>query len=44
MKKTRTQVNNIKEKNKCGIKAKNSFKAGMSIGRNMKKPKGKKKK
>tara|TARA_R110002153_G_scaffold116125_3_gene259753 strand:+ start:11482 stop:11598 length:117 start_codon:yes stop_codon:yes gene_type:complete len=33
-----------KVKSKCAAKMKKSFAAGMSIGRNMKKPKGKKKK
>ena len=33
-----------KKKSECDLKAKKSFQAGMSIGRNMKKPKGKKKK
>ena len=32
----------MKSKSKCGLNSKKSFKAGMSIGRNMKKPKGKK--
>ena len=32
-----------KKKSACGAKTKKSFQAGMSIGRNMKKPKGKKK-
>mgnify|MGYP003640624971 CR=1 FL=1 len=31
-----------KKKSSCGHKLKRSFKAGMSIGRNIKKPKGKK--
>ena len=33
-----------KGKSACGDKSKKSFRAGMNIGRNMKKPKGKKKK
>tara|TARA_R110000868_G_scaffold85331_3_gene240186 strand:- start:414 stop:530 length:117 start_codon:yes stop_codon:yes gene_type:complete len=33
-----------KEKSDCAVKMKKSFQAGMNIGRNMKKPKGKKKK
>jgi hypothetical protein len=33
-----------KKKSECGPKTKKAFQAGMSVGRNMKKPKGKKKK
>ena len=40
----RRQIIDMKGKNKCGLKAKKSFQAGMSIGRNIKKPKGKKSK
>jgi len=43
MKKTRNQINNIKKVNKCGLKTRKAFSAGMNIGRRMKKPKGKKK-
>lgn len=32
------------KKSSCAVKSRNSFKAGMSIGSRMKKPKGKKKK
>jgi len=33
-----------KKKSDCGEKTKKSFQAGMNVGRNMKKPKAKKKK
>ena len=33
-----------KKKSECGPKTKKAFQAGLNIGRNMKKPKGKKKK
>lgn len=40
------EINEMKKKAKksaCATKSKNAFKAGMNIGRRMKKPKGKKK-
>lgn len=33
-----------KKKSDCGVKSKKAFQAGLNVGRNMKKPKGKKKK
>ena len=37
-------VKTKKKKSECGSKTKKAFQAGLRIGKNMKKPKGKKKK